>query len=229
VSEDVMSADSLLRENAELRADRALLRAYLSEARSELNDARAQSAALVEACEALAQFIESYTPDSLLARAQPTFYGIFRVYGKNARAAVAAVRPQADALLAKMADLSRQIGEQNTTIGYQDAKLRRAEADAGWLRGLVLAAIAHLDSFGEISTPIAAMAEDLEVKLGKTGDAGAALLAELEAARAVAAAARHYITRETTCLPIEKADTDAIGALIEATRAYDAATKVSDA
>jgi hypothetical protein len=126
VSEDVMSADSLLRENAELRADRALLRAYLSEARSELNDARAQSAALVEACEALAQFIESYTPDSLLARAQPTFYGIFRVYGKNARAAVQAVRPQADALLARMADLSCQIGEQNTTIGYQDAMLHAA-------------------------------------------------------------------------------------------------------
>jgi len=123
VSEDVMSADSLVKENAELRADRALLRAYLSEARSELNDARAIAAALVEACEAVAAFIESYTPDSQLARAQPTFYGIFRVYGKNARAAAAAVRPQADALLARMADLSRQIGEQNTTIGYQDAML----------------------------------------------------------------------------------------------------------
>lgn len=75
-------------------------------------------------------------------------------------------------------------------IGDRDAKLRRAEADAGWLRGLVQRAITHLDSYGEISTPIAAMAEDLEVLLAKTGDAGAALPAELEAARAVVALAR---------------------------------------
>lgn len=121
---DAQSADALVKENAELRADRALIRAYLSEARSELKDARARcadantaqalthvelreaqasSAALVEACEALAAFIEAYTPDSPLARQQPTFYSIFRVYGKNARAAAAAVRPQADALLAELA------------------------------------------------------------------------------------------------------------------------------
>lgn len=42
------------------------------------------------------------------------------------RRSVEAVRPQADALLARLADLSRQIGEQHTTIGYQDAMLRAA-------------------------------------------------------------------------------------------------------
>lgn len=40
-----------------------------------------------------------------MAHLLPTFYGIFRVYGKNARAAFLAARPQADALLAKMAEL----------------------------------------------------------------------------------------------------------------------------
>lgn len=34
-----------------------------------------------------------------------------------------AVRPEADALLARMADMSRMVGEQNTTIGYQDAMI----------------------------------------------------------------------------------------------------------
>jgi hypothetical protein len=128
VSEDVMSADSLVKENAELRADRALLRAYLSEARSELNDARAQSAALVEACEALADFIESYTPDSPLARAQPTFYSIFRVYGKNARAAVAAVRPQADALLAELAAARAVVAAVRQSSAIDEPQLHEAIA-----------------------------------------------------------------------------------------------------
>lgn len=35
-----------------------------------------------------------------------------------------AVRPQADTFLARLADLSRMVGEQNTTIGYQDAMLQ---------------------------------------------------------------------------------------------------------
>lgn len=83
----------------------------------------ARMASLIEACEALAQFVEAHTSTSLVARTLPIFYANLRVYGKNARAAVQAVRPQADALLAKMAELSRQIGEQNTTIGYQDAML----------------------------------------------------------------------------------------------------------
>lgn len=68
-----------------------------------LRESASRMAAILEACEALAAFIEAYTPDSPLARQQPTFYSIFRVYGKNARAAAAAVRPQADALLAELA------------------------------------------------------------------------------------------------------------------------------
>jgi hypothetical protein len=109
-------SDDLIRENAELRSrlDDVMRAGDLEHARM---------AALYEACEALADFIESYAPDSQLALSQPTFYGIFRVYGKNARAAVAAVRPQADAFVARLADLSRTVGEQNTTIGYQDAML----------------------------------------------------------------------------------------------------------
>lgn len=44
----------------------------------------------------------------------------------------------ADALMRANADLSRQIGELNTTIGYQDAKIRQAEMDAAVLRGALL-------------------------------------------------------------------------------------------
>lgn len=106
----------LVRENAELRR-------RLDSARHAGDMEHARMAALIEACEAAAAFIESYTPDSDLARSMPGFYGLMRVYGKNARAAVQAVRPQADALLARLADMSRMIGEQNTTIGYQDAML----------------------------------------------------------------------------------------------------------
>lgn len=62
----------------------------------------ARMAALIEACEATAAFIEAYGPDSPVAQLLPTFYANLRVYGKNARAAVAAVRPQADALLAEL-------------------------------------------------------------------------------------------------------------------------------
>ena len=122
----------------------------------------------------------------------------------------------ADALLrenaelrAQLADLSRQIGEQSTTIGYQDAKLRQAAADAGWLRGLVMRAIAHLDTSGGRGKESASLAEDLEVMLARTGDAGAALLSELEAARAVVAATRSFPNK----------------LMSEALFAYDQATK----
>jgi len=62
----------------------------------------ARMAALIEACEAVAAFVESYAPSSNLAQTLPTFYGIFRVYGKNARAAVNACQSQADALLSEL-------------------------------------------------------------------------------------------------------------------------------
>lgn len=116
MNDDARSAEALRIENAQLRAQIAdVVHA------GDLEHAR--MAAILEACEATAAFIESYGPDSDVARLLPTFYATLRVYGKNARAAVAAVRPQADAFVARLADLSRTIGEQNTTIGYQDAML----------------------------------------------------------------------------------------------------------
>ncbi len=113
MSEEVQAADSLLRENADLRAellsrakkdaeDTHRLQTYCDSLFVENADLRARMAALVEACEATAAFIESYGPDTALAQYQPTFYSLLRVYGKNARAAVAAVRPQADALLSEL-------------------------------------------------------------------------------------------------------------------------------
>ena len=88
MSEEVASADALLRENVELRA--------------QLAAEHARMAALLEACAAVAAFVESYAPSSNLAQTLPTFYGIFRVYGKNARAAVEACRGQADALVGEL-------------------------------------------------------------------------------------------------------------------------------
>lgn len=87
----------------------ALLRKEVAQHQTRLDDVmragdleHARMASLIEACEATAAFIESYTPDSDLALYRPTFYGLLRVYGKNARAAVQAVRPQADALLSRL-------------------------------------------------------------------------------------------------------------------------------
>ena len=50
--------------------------------------AEATAAALVEACLMFAEFVESYDRNSALAQGYPTFYGLLRVYGKNARAAL---------------------------------------------------------------------------------------------------------------------------------------------
>jgi hypothetical protein len=63
----------------------------------------ARMAAMIEACEAVAQFVESYDRDSTVARLLPTFYANLRVYGKNARAAVSACRAQADAIVGELA------------------------------------------------------------------------------------------------------------------------------
>lgn len=64
--------------------------------------AAADAAALMEACQAFADFALSYGPQSALARSLPTFHGLLRVYGKNARAAAAA-QPRSEALLTRLA------------------------------------------------------------------------------------------------------------------------------
>jgi hypothetical protein len=51
----------------------------------------------------------------------------------------------------------------------------------------------------------------------------ARLRAELEVARVVVAAARQWMVQGTSLLPIEKTDWIAVGAIIDAVRAYDAA------
>jgi predicted RNase H-like nuclease (RuvC/YqgF family) len=56
-----------------------------------------------------------------------------------------------------------------------------------------------------------------------------ALRAELEAARAVVEAVRQWMAQDTSLLPIEKTDWITVGAIIDAVRAYDAATNASGA
>lgn len=149
MSEEIMTSAADLNTMIGLRAENDGLRQRMNQAEREnaqlhqqldyvVHDREleyARMAALVEACEALAEFVDSYASNSRLALNQPTFYANFRVYGKNARAAVTAVRPQADALLARLADLSRMVGEQNTTIGYQDAMLARLRSALSGLIG----------------------------------------------------------------------------------------------
>lgn len=93
-------------------------------------------------------------------------------------------------------DLSRQIGEQNTTIGYQDAMLARATADALVLRQALARAQTDVCSLNCPSTwrtadgppPHSEKCQAISALLS-AAQPGAALLAELEAARAVVAAA----------------------------------------
>lgn len=86
VRDNLTSATATLRQ---LQRERAELerRALLAEA---------ELSAMLEACTAFAEFVESYGPESSLARYQPTFYGLLRVYGKNARAAVRGARALAE-------------------------------------------------------------------------------------------------------------------------------------
>lgn len=111
-------------------------------------------------------------------------------------------------------DLSRQIGEQNTTIGYQDAMLARATADAMALR-IVLRPLVRLPDNGIFSPEQMLARQAIEADRP-----GAALLAELEAARAVVAAARGIFapTGGSTI------DLRPLRMLLEA---YDAAVKAS--
>lgn len=57
---------------------------------------------------------------------------------------------------------------------------------------------------------------------------GAALLAELDAARAVVAAVRVWLVAPTTCLPIAKADMELVSRILSTITAYDAAVKASE-
>jgi hypothetical protein len=109
----------------------------------------ARMAAIVEACEALAQFAESYLPDSHLATQAPGFYSVFRSYGKNARAAVADVRPQADALLAKMAEL--------ITANTQVAQLNGSYLEALSAAYHALLSYAHGNSAPALAEEVAAL------------------------------------------------------------------------
>lgn len=87
---------------SDLQAENAALRARLESCLQRGDMEAAKMAALIEACEVFAEFVEAYGVDSPVAQALPMFYANLRVYGKNARAAVIAVRPQADALLARL-------------------------------------------------------------------------------------------------------------------------------
>jgi DNA-binding FadR family transcriptional regulator len=96
----------------------------------------ARMAALIEACEATAAFIESYAPDDTLAVRFPTFYANLRVCGKNARAAVSAVRVQADAMVAELAAARAVVDAvgardrraiEDTLIAYYEATKARIE------------------------------------------------------------------------------------------------------
>ncbi len=104
---------------AEIAAQRARiaeLEARLDDVMREGDLEHARMAALYEACEVFADFALSYDQESALAHAQPAFYGLLRVYGKNARAAVRAVRGQADAFVAELTAARAYIAEMRETI-----------------------------------------------------------------------------------------------------------------
>jgi len=106
-------------------AEIARLRAEMDDVMRAGDMEHARMAALIEACDAVAAFIESYAPDSPVAQLLPTFYANLRVYGKNARAAVEQVRAQADALLARLRDADALA---DAVAAYHDAS-RTAEID----------------------------------------------------------------------------------------------------
>ena len=103
------------------------------------------------------------------------------------------------------------IGERNTTTGYQDAMLRQAAAEAAALRGLLQVAIdtPWVGSDAHHKRHITAI--KIRIRGHLMADyPGNALLAELEAARAVVEAVRTWIDWP---------------AMNDAIRAYDAAAK----
>lgn len=124
-------------------------------------------------------------------------------------------------------DLSRQIGELHTTIGYQDAMLAQLRADAATLRAIVADAVGFAWSTNprdSTNPKSAASVFDRAHAALAIDHPGAQLLAELEAARAVVAAARAYQTAVAELNGIS----DGEKALWIALSAYDAAVKASD-
>lgn len=106
VRDNLTSATATLRQLQRERADlerRALL-------------AEAELSAMLEACTAFAEFVESYSPDSELARVSPSFYGLLRVYGKNARAAVQGARAQAQQIVAELDGERARVDQLEATI-----------------------------------------------------------------------------------------------------------------
>lgn len=102
----------------------------------------------------------------------------------------------------------------------------RLEADAAALRSIIADAVGFAWSThprDPMNPKSAASVFERAHAALATEHPGAALLAELHAARAVVRAARSWSTRETALLPIDKGDVAAQGAVIEALRAYDAA------
>jgi hypothetical protein len=89
-----------------------------------------------------------------------------------------------------------------------EADLRTTQGQCKIFQELVLAATEQL---GDVSTP-------LPVSIAR-------LRSEILAARRVVEAARAFLKRETTLLPIEKADSDALGAIVRALDTYDATMK----
>jgi hypothetical protein len=85
---------------------------------------------------------------------------------QDLKRAAAAVRPQADALLALLADMSRQVGEQNATIGYQDAMLaeQRTALDAAYH---ALMSYANKNSAPDLAIEVAAHIQATIEKVSK--------------------------------------------------------------
>ena len=134
MSEEVSMAE---RDYWRIQAQDTLVDLHACEA--QLAEEHARMAALIEACAAVASFVESYDQSSTVARLLPTFYGIFRVYGKNARAAVGACQSQADAILRELEAARATLRD---TIYRIEDVLEGAEIDDGIVQ---VSALTRLD------------------------------------------------------------------------------------
>lgn len=118
--------------------------------------------------------------------------------------AAEAAKDEIALLNARIKAMSLAIGEYTTTIGYQDAKLKQAESDAAALRQALVRWIDADDTLGfpEEDERLAELAQSLK---SGADHPDAALLAELEAARAENAFLREWLRGELT---ITDADID---------------------
>lgn len=138
----------------DLRAENAALRARLDACMHAGDMEHARMAALLGASQGMLNQLV------LLCREDES--RLWRLGGKpfedayqELRHATAAVRPQADALLARLADLSRQIGEQHTTIGEQDAMLTQLRSAVD-IATHALQSYAHGNSAPDLAIEVAA-------------------------------------------------------------------------